>query len=237
MRIISPSIPVGGGLIYRVLIVEDDEVIVSTLASHMARWRLQARGVENFRDVLTEFAAYDPQLVLMDITLPFFDGYHWCAELRKLSKVPIIFLSSAAENMNILMAINFGADDFIAKPFDLPVLMAKVQALLRRTYDFVGQSTLLRHGELLLNMAEGTVICHGEKTELTKNENRILTVLLEHKGEIVSRELLMQRLWESDAFVDENTLTVNVTRLRRKLETAGAPDMIKTRKGMGYIVE
>ncbi|MEG0741181.1 MAG: response regulator transcription factor [Clostridia bacterium] len=222
---------------YRVLIVEDDEVIVSTLASHMARWRLQARGVENFRDVLTEFAAYDPQLVLMDITLPFFDGYHWCAELRKLSKVPIIFLSSAAENMNILMAINFGADDFIAKPFDLPVLMAKVQALLRRTYDFVGQSTLLRHGELLLNMAEGTVICHGEKTELTKNENRILTVLLEHKGEIVSRELLMQRLWESDAFVDENTLTVNVTRLRRKLETAGAPDMIKTRKGMGYIVE
>ncbi|MEG1777202.1 MAG: response regulator transcription factor, partial [Clostridia bacterium] len=149
----------------------------------------------------------------------------------------IIFLSSAAENMNILMAINFGADDFIAKPFDLPVLMAKVQALLRRTYEFVGQSTLLRHGELLLNMAEGTVICHGEKTELTKNENRILTVLLEHKGEIVSRELLMQRLWESDAFVDENTLTVNVTRLRRKLETAGAPDMIKTRKGMGYIVE
>ncbi|MEG2251704.1 MAG: response regulator transcription factor [Clostridia bacterium] len=222
---------------YRVLIVEDDEVIVSTLASHMARWRLQARGVENFRDVLTEFAAYDPQLVLMDITLPFFDGYHWCAELRKLSKVPIIFLSSAAENMNLLMAINFGADDFIAKPFDLSVLMAKVQALLRRTYDFVGQSTLLRHGELLLNMAEGTVICHGEKTELTKNENRILTVLLEHKGEIVSRELLMQRLWESDAFVDENTLTVNVTRLRRKLETAGAPDMIKTRKGMGYIVE
>lgn len=222
---------------YRVLIVEDDPVITLTLCEHMQRWGLDARGVEDFSAVLKEFAAFDPQLVMMDITLPFFDGYHWCAEIRKVSTAPILFISSAGDNMNILMALGAGADDFIAKPFDLGVLMAKVQALLRRAYDFAGQSSLLTHGEVMFNTSDGTVLCHGEKAELTRNENRILSVLMENRGRIVSRDTLMARLWETDSFVDENTLSVNITRLRRKLEGVGAPELIKTRKGMGYIIE
>ena len=222
---------------YRIFIVEDDPVIVSALCAHMEKWGFECRGVEDFRKVTEEFAAYAPHLVLMDISLPFYDGYHWCAEIRKLSKAPMIFLSSAAENMNILMALSAGADDFVQKPFDLSVLLAKVQALLRRTYDF-GQAspTLLSHEGLLYNPADGTVEFQGKTVPLSKNESRILGVLLRHKGETVSRENLMNALWETDCFVDENTLTVNVTRLRRRLESIGAPDMIQTRKGVGYLI-
>lgn len=222
---------------YRIMIVEDDPVITGELARHMARWGLEARGVEDFSAVLKEFLSFDPQLVLLDITLPFFDGYHWCTEIRKVSTVPVLFLSSAGEKMNILMALGAGADDFIVKPFDMPVLMAKVQALLRRTYDFIAPAAVLSHGDVLLNVSDGTVTCLGEKAELTRNECRILTVLMENKGKIVSRDTLMTRLWETDAFVDENTLSVNVTRLRRKLASVGAGELIKTRKGMGYVIE
>lgn len=223
--------------LYRIFIVEDDPVIVSALCAHMEKWGFECRGVEDFRKVTEEFAAYAPHLVLMDISLPFYDGYHWCAEIRKLSKTPMIFLSSAAENMNILMALSAGADDFVQKPFDLSVLLAKVQALLRRTYDF-GQATptLLSHQGLLYNPADGTAEFQGKTVPLSKNESRILGVLLRHKGETVSRETLMNALWETDCFVDENTLTVNVTRLRRRLESIGAPDMIQTRKGVGYLI-
>lgn len=222
---------------YRIFIIEDDEVITGALSTHLGRWGFEAAGVDDFRSVLTECMAYDPHLILLDISLPFFDGYHWCREIRNISKVPIIFISSAAENMNILMALNAGADDFIAKPFDLAVLLAKVQAMLRRTYDFSDKSSLLTHGDLLLNASDSTLSYHGEKIDLTKNENRILSVLLEHSGEIVSRETLMTRLWESDAYVDENTLTVNVTRLRKRLEALGVKDLIQTKKGMGYIIK
>ncbi len=222
---------------YRIFIVEDDPVITQTLCAYMQRWGLEARGASDFQNVLREFAAYDAHLVLMDITLPFFDGYHWCAEIRKVSTTPILFISSANDNMNILMALSAGADDFIAKPFDLSVLMAKVQALLRRAYDFADKPALLSHGDVLLNPADGALTCNGQRAELTRNENRILTVLMENKGKIVSRDTLMARLWETDSFVDENTLTVNVTRHRRKLAAVGAPELIKTRKGMGYIIE
>ena len=179
----------------------------------------------------------DTQLVLMDIALPFFDGYHWCAEIRKISTAPILFISSAGDNLNILRALDAGADDFVSKPFDLSVLLAKVQALLRRAYAFAGQSALLTCGDLMLNASDGAVTCRGQRAELTRNENRILTVLMENKGKIVSRDALMARLWETDAFVDENTLSVNITRLRRKLAAVGAEDLIKTRKGMGYLIE
>ena len=222
---------------YRIFIVEDDPVIAGTLVKHMERWGLEARGAEDFRNVLREFAAYDPQLVLLDIALPFYDGYHWCAQIRRVSSAPIVFLSSASDNMNILMALNAGADDFIAKPFDLNVLMAKVQALLRRAYDFAGQSRLYSHGDLLVNAADGSATLNGQKVELSRNENRILTVLLENKGKIVSRDTLMARLWETDDYVDENTLSVNVARLRKRLADVGAGELIKTRKGMGYIIE
>ena len=221
---------------YKIFIVEDDSVIAGAVARHMESWGCQVHCVENFQKVLAEFVAFDPQLVLLDISLPFFNGYHWCNEIRRLSKVPIIFISSASDNMNIVMAMNMGVDDFIAKPFDLHVLAAKVQAVLRRTYDFSGQTSLLEHRGAILNMGDATLTYEGSRVELTKNEYKILQTLLENKGRAVSRDTLMNKLWETDCYVDENTLTVNVTRLRRKLEGVGLSGFIITKKGIGYLV-
>lgn len=222
---------------YRILIVEDDEVIAGTVRRQMENWGYEARCVEDFKNVMSEFGEFDPQLVLMDISLPFFNGYHWCTQIRQISKVPVIFISSSSDNMNIVMAVNMGGDDFIAKPFDLNVLMAKVQAMLRRTYDFVGQTHLMEHRGAILNTSDATMTYQGQKVELTKNEYKILQILMENKGTAVSRDLIMTRLWETDSFVDDNTLTVNVTRLRRKLEEAGLSGFIVTKKGIGYMVE
>ena len=213
---------------YLILIVEEDAVIASALEKHLETWGWIVKTVENFENVLGEFTSFEPQLVLLDISLPFYNGYHWCSQIRAVSRVPVIFISSASDNLNIVMAMNMGGDDFIAKPFDLTVLTAKVQALLRRTYDFAGQSRLIEH--------DGTLTFGSEKIELTKNEHRILMVLLESKGKIVSRDVLMTRLWESDSYVDDNTLTVNITRLRKKLEQAGLSDFITTKKGSGYLI-
>ena len=221
----------------KIFIVEDDPVIASAVAEHIASWGCETRIAQNFQNIVQEFVEFDPQLVLLDVGLPFYNGYHWCSEIRRFSSVPIIFISSASDNMNIVMAINMGADDFIAKPFDLNVLTAKVQAMLRRTYDLGGQTRLLQHRDAVLNTDDSTLTSHGERVELTKNEYRILQVLMENKGKTVSRDVLMQRLWESDSFVDENTLSVNVARLRKKLDGAGLENFIATKKGMGYIVE
>lgn len=217
--------------------MEDDRGIAEAIAAQAALWDLDTRIVEDFRGVMAEFAAYDPQLVLLDISLPFFDGYHWCRELRKVSRVPVIFISSASDNMNVVMAMNMGGDDFIAKPFDQSVLMAKVQALLRRTYDFGAPMPVLEHRGALLNTGDGTLTVGEKRLELSKNEYRILLALMQSKGETVSRERLMELLWESDSFVDDNTLTVNVNRLRKRLDAAGLPDFIRTRVGRGYLVE
>lgn len=219
---------------YKLLIVEDDSGIAETVALHARQWGLEAYTVRDFRNVLAEFSAIQPQLVLMDITLPFFDGYHWCSEIRKLSNVPIIFLSSAADNMNIVMALSLGADDFIAKPFDLGILMAKVQALFRRTYDFSAERSVLEHRGAFLDVGSSTLHYGDQRIPLSKNEYRILHCLMEQKGRVVSRERLMERLWETDVFVDENTLSVNVNRLRRKLERAGLCGFIETHVGVGY---
>ncbi len=221
---------------YRVLIVEDDDIISKTIKNHIETWGYKAHCVVDFRDVLPIFVEFEPHLVLMDISLPFYNGYHWCNEIRKVSKVPIIFISSTSDNMNIVMAMNMGGDDFIAKPFDLNVLTAKVQAMLRRTYDFTGQTHLLEHVGAILNIHDTTLTYNGEKIELTKNDYKILQILMENKGKVVSRNTLMTRLWETDSFVDENTLTVNITRLRKKLEMAGLHDFITTKKGIGYMV-
>ncbi len=221
---------------HKIFIVEDDPVIAAAVEKHVAAWGCHARCARDLENVISEFAAFDPHLVLMDISLPFFSGYHWCTEIRKISKVPIIFISSASDNMNIVMAMNMGGDDFIPKPFDLEVLNAKVQALLRRTYAFSSPSKLLECSGSVLNIADTTLSYKGEKTELTKNEFKILQILMENKGKIVSRGAIMTRLWESDSFVDENTLTVNITRLRRTLEGIGLADLISTKKGVGYIV-
>lgn len=222
---------------YRILIVEDDKIIANAVWQQITAWGYEAKKIEDFRNVLNDFVKFEPHLVLMDITLPFFNGYHWCNEIRKVSKVPIMFISSAADNMNIVMAMNMGADDFIAKPFDLNVLTAKVQALLRRTYDFTSQTNVVEHNGLMLNLNDVTAVYQGNKLELSKNEYHILKILLEERGKVVTREEIMVALWESESFVDDNTLTVNVTRLRKKLEQAGLSDYIKTKKGMGYMIE
>ena len=221
---------------YRILIVEDDMGIAEAMKKQIEMWDLETRCVENFRNVLEEFADFNPQLVLLDISLPFYNGYYWCGEIRKFSKVPIIFVSSASDNMNIVMAMNMGGDDFIAKPFDLNVLTAKIQAVLRRTYDFGTQMTVLQHRGAILNTSDASLTYNGEWIELTKNDYRILRTLMENKGKVVSRDALMERLWETDSFVDENALTVNIARLRKKLELAGLNDFIVTKKGMGYLV-
>lgn len=222
---------------YRVFIVEDDAGITDAIRTQAAQWGLEVIAAQNFRDVMADFVACDPHLVLLDITLPFYNGYHWCTAIRAVSKVPILFLSSASDNMNIIMAMNMGADDFIAKPFDGSVLIAKMQALLRRTYDFAGSSPVLEHRGALLNTGDATLRYQGETIALTKNEYRILLALMESKGKIVSRERLMERLWETDSFVDENTLTVNVNRLRKKLDAAGLAGFITTKFGVGYLIQ
>ena len=214
--------------------VEDDEIIARSIWEHLQAWNYDVCCVEDFSNVVAEFVRFDPQLVLMDITLPFFNGYHWCSEIRKISKVPVIFLSSAADNMNIVMAVNMGADDFIPKPFDLEVLTVKIQAMLRRSYDFAGTGSMLEHKGAILNLNETTLTYQEQKIELTKNEFRILEILMENKEKVVSRETLMTKLWESDNYVDENTLSVNVNRLRKKLEALGLEEFILTKKGIGY---
>ncbi len=222
---------------YKIFLVEDDDAIASAVAAHISSWGWEARRAGDLTRVLEEFTAYAPHLVLLDIGLPYRNGYHWCSEIRRLSRVPVVFLSSASDNMNIVMAMNMGGDDFIAKPFDLEVLAAKVQALLRRTYDFGSAAPLLEHRGAVLDTGNNTLSYEGRKLELTRNEYRLLQVLLEHKGKTVSRDTLMQKLWETDSFVDENTLTVNMTRLRRKLEGLGLENFIHTKKGLGYLLE
>lgn len=222
---------------YRILIVEDDLVIANSLKDHLCKWSYDVEYVTDFKEVLAQFINCNPQMVLMDISLPFLNGYHWCTEIRKISSVPIVFLSSAADNMNIVMAMNMGGDDFIGKPFDLSVVTAKIQALIRRTYSFSGQATVIEHKGAILNRGNATLTYKDKKIELTKNDFKLLQILFEKVGTVVSRDSIMIRLWEDENFVDDNTLTVNITRIRKKLEEIGLMDFIKTKKGIGYMIE
>lgn len=222
---------------YKILIVEDDETIAGGLKTHLEKWNYQTECMTDFKDVMGKFLEFEPQLVLLDIVLPFFNGFHWCQEIRKISKVPIIFLSSVNDNMNIVMAMNMGGDEFIEKPFDLNVVTAKVQAVLRRTYEFRGTADIMEWNGAILNLADATVLYQDQKQELTKNEFKILQMLLENTGKIVSRESIMTRLWDSNEFIDDNTLMVNVARLRKKMEQIGLGGKIITKKGIGYMVE
>lgn len=221
---------------FRILLIEDNDAIAASVARYLGAWGFCVRIPDAFDAIMPVFSEFDPHLVLVDISLPFYNGYHWCAEIRKRSRVPVVFLSSASDNLNIVMAMNMGADDFIAKPFDLGVLLAKVQAILRRTYDFGASPTVLCHRGALLNVSDASLSYSDRRIELTKNEYRMLLTLFEHRGRVVSRETLMEKLWETDCFVDENTLTVNIARLRRKLESAGLTGFIETKKGMGYCI-
>lgn len=226
---------------YRILVVEDDAVIAGQIGKYLAKWGYEVETVKDFTDVMGQFAAYEPQLVLMDIGLPFYNGYYWCGEIRKISQVPIIFISSASDNMNVVMAVNMGGDDFVTKPFDLEILQAKVQALLRRAYAFTAPGTVLEYQGILLNMTDVSLSFRKKeesvcRIELTKNEFRILQTLFEAAGGIVSRDMLMKRLWDDECFVDDNTLTVNMNRLRRRLAEIGLCDFVQTKKGVGYFL-
>lgn len=219
---------------YKIFLVEDDPVICRAVCEHLSLWGYRAQAAKDFSRVMEELLDFDPHLVLLDIGLPVHNGYHWCQEFRKRSKVPVVFLSSASDNINIVTAIELGGDDFIAKPFDLTVLTAKIQAILRRTYSLQGSVNLLEYGQALLDLGSETISGPDGKLELTKNEFRILQVLMENGGHTVSRSDLMVRLWESESFIDDNTLTVNVSRLRKKLEAVGLSGMLATKKGLGY---
>lgn len=219
---------------HKILLVEDDEVIRQQVKKMLEQWGYEVVLVEDFMEVLSIFIKVEPHLVLMDIGLPLFNGYHWCQEIRKVSKVPIMFLSSRDQAMDIVMAINMGGDDFVTKPFDQNVLLAKIQGLLRRSYEFGKDQSLLEYMGVILNLKAMDLVYQGEVVSLTKNEFQILQVLFERSGNIVSREDLMKELWNSDFFIDDNTLSVNVARLRKKLEAVGLKDFIETKKGVGY---
>ena len=222
---------------YRILIIEDDDTIAKNIAAHFNRWNYETKQIVNFKNIMEEFLKFAPQLVLLDIGLPFYNGFYWCQEIRKISKVPILFLSSMNDNMNIVMAMNMGGDEFIEKPFDLNVLTAKVQALLRRSYSFQGNGNVLEYEEMILNLNDASFSYKEKNVSLTKNEFRILQMLMENAGKIIARDDIIARLWESDEFIDDNTLTVNVARLRKKLENAGMDNWIKTQKGIGYYLK
>lgn len=223
---------------YKIMIVEDDGKIRGIVAETLKKWQYDVVEVTQFDNVLTEFENHSPHLVLLDINLPVFDGYYWCRQIRACSKVPIIFLSSRNQNMDIIMAINMGGDDFIQKPFDLDILLAKINALIRRkyTYEEDKYSQLLHRG-LKLHVTNSTIEFNGTRTEISRNEFILLQLLMRNIGKIISREDLMQALWNDEQFVDDNTLTVNVNRLRRKIAALGVEDFIVTRKGMGYLIE
>lgn len=222
---------------YKILLVEDDEIISKSIMQHLENWDFEVITARDFKNITNEFTECNAHIVLLDLILPFYDGFYWCKEIRKISNVPIVFLSSASDNMNIVMAVNMGGDDFISKPFNVSVLLAKIQALLRRTYDMPNGISILEHKGIILNLNDFTLSYRDKSMELTKNEFRILETLLVNKGKIVSRDTLMMKLWQDDNYVEENTLTVNVTRLRKKLEDLGIDDFIKTKVGCGYIIE
>lgn len=222
---------------YRIFIIEDDFSLARAMKKQIESWGHEVRCAEDFQNVMQAFVEYDPHMVLVDIMLPFFNGYHWCSEIRKISEVPVIFISSVSDNMNIVMAMNMGGDDFIAKPVDLNVMTAKMQALLRRTYDMGSRVPVLEHRGAVLNLNDTSLVYEGQKIDLTKNEFRILQTLMEQRGKVVSRDTLMTKLWQMDVYVEENTLTVNVNRLRRKLEAAELRNFITTKIGSGYLIE
>ena len=222
---------------YKILLVEDDEIISKSIKQYLENWDFEVIIARDFKNITNEFTECNAHIVLLDLILPFYDGFYWCKEIRKISNVPIVFISSASDNMNIVMAVNMGGDDFIPKPFNVSVLLAKIQAILRRTYDMPNGISILEHKGIILNLNDFTLSYRDKSMELTKNEFRILETLLVNKGKIVSRDTLMMKLWQDDNYVEENTLTVNVTRLRKKLEDLGIDDFIKTKVGCGYIIE
>lgn len=221
---------------YKILIIEDDLNAAQSISKFLGAWGFQCNYLKDFQQVTNQFIKFKPEIILLDITLPHYNGYHWCKEIRKVSKVPIIFISSISDNLNMILAMNMGGDDFIVKPFDLNYLLAKINSLLRRTYEFQGAMNVVACGDVILDLDNGKLKYKNVILELSRNDFIILKELMTHSGKSVSRDDLMQALWNDNTFVDDNTLTVNVTRVRNKLNKIGLEDFIVTRKGIGYQV-
>ncbi|TYS86187.1 response regulator transcription factor [Rossellomorea aquimaris] len=222
----------------KIMIVEDEEIIRDMLEETVLKWGFDVNKTEEFNDVFGQFTNENPQLILLDINLPAFDGFYWCNKIRDVSSVPIIFISSRNTPMDMIMAMNMGGDDYIQKPFDTDVLMAKVNALLRRSYSYINaDANILEHEGVVLNLKDWQLSYEGSASELTKTEFTILKILLQNKGAVVNRTKLMRALWKDESFVDDNTLTVNITRLRKKLADLGKEQFITTKKGEGYIIQ
>ncbi|MFD1672457.1 response regulator transcription factor [Agrilactobacillus yilanensis] len=222
---------------FKIMIVEDDTTISQLIADNLTKWQFQAIQIDDFNEVLNTFVAQKPNLVLMDINLPVYDGFYWNQKIREVSKVPIIFISSRNTNMDMVMAMNMGGDDFISKPFSMEVLIAKINALLRRTYNYTEQTQdVIKHKGVILDLQSGTAEINDETVDLSKNEYRLLQYLMRRHGQIISREELLRDMWEDERFVDDNTLTVNINRLRKKIEAAGVQNYIQTKVGQGYLI-
>ncbi|MBE9389144.1 response regulator transcription factor [Vagococcus salmoninarum] len=222
---------------FKIMIIEDEKNISDMVSEALVKWNFETFQTTDFQDVLTDFLREQPQLVLLDINLPVFDGFYWCQKIRDLSKVPIIFISSRNTNMDMIMAMNMGGDDFVNKPFSLDILTAKINALLRRTYNYSEENTeIIEHQGLLLNVQNSTFQVGDEIVDLSKNEYKLLYYLMKHNGKILSRDKLLRALWDDERFVDDNTLTVNINRLRKKIDLAGLPSYIQTKVGQGYLI-
>lgn len=220
---------------WKIFLVEDGKVIAEEIESYLKFWNYEIKIAEDFQNVFDDFKNFHPDLVLMDVSLPFYNGYHWCKIIRKNSKVPILFISAADENLNLIMAMDLGADDYLTKPFELELLQIKIRALLRRAYEYVETKNIF-YKDIRLDCDSMIISRENKERELTKNEFKILEILLEKPGKVVNRDEIIDKIWQTDSYIDDNTLTVNVMRLRKKLEEINIFDLIKTKKGVGYYV-
>ncbi len=221
-----------------IFIIEDDKALSREISLTLSKWNYTVKEVKNFENITNEVLECNPKLILMDINLPCYDGFYWCSQIRNFLKVPIIFISSRDNDMDIIMSINMGGDDYIMKPFSPQILVAKIQAILRRTYSYNSElkSDIIKFKDVTLNIVESKLYFKNKEVELTKNELKIMKILMENQEKIVSRDEIIEELWDTDEFISENTLTVNVNRLRKKLDTIGLEDFILTKKGQGYII-
>lgn len=220
----------------KMLIIEDNENIKKELIDFLSKYGYEAYGIDDFKNIINLSVESNPDLILLDINLPYYDGYYVCREIRRIKDIPIIIVTSRDSDMDEIMSINFGADDFITKPYNTQVLLARIGAVLRRTKAQVLEQDFIEHNGLKLNISKGEITFNNNTTDLSKNELKILACLMKSKGKIVSREELMDYLWNSDLFIDDNTLSVNITRLRKKLDDIGFKNAIETKRGLGYIL-
>lgn len=220
---------------WKIFLVEDDKVIAEEIKRHLNFWNYEIKIAEDFQNIFDDFKSFHPDLVLMDVSLPFYNGYHWCKIIRKNSKVPILFISAADENLNLIMAMDLGADDYLTKPFELELLQIKIRALLRRAYEYIETRNIF-YKDISLDCDKMIISRENKEIELTKNEFKILEILLEKPGKVVNRDEIIDKIWQTDSYIDDNTLTVNVMRLRKKLEDINIFELIKTKKGVGYYV-